>query len=250
MSKCREIGRWIEENIEQPVERFFQRAEQVCEDVGRWVREEVLEPVETWVNQQEQRCREEKCVWICFCCNKLFCWLVTILVKVIEWIIRVVFVWLVETICKIIVTIIRVIVMLIITILKWVVIAIVCIFEALCQALIVFAALAILFALLALASIPIPLLAATSLPLVVPALVSAAIALGLIRLLCEVSWCRFWGIVGWAFMWATLLTGAMALFYLSIGTGLFMAIYGGTVAAIIIALERIGCSLPKLIAWP
>lgn len=250
MSKCQEIGHWIEENIERPVEEFFVQAYEKCEEVGRWVEQTIVEPIERWVEQQEQRCREEKCFWLCLCCNKLFCWLVTFLVKVIAWVTRIVFVWLVEVICKIIVTIIRVIVMLIITITKWVVVAIVCIFEALCKAMIVFAAFAILTALLCLAASAVPLLAPAAIPLIAPALVAALAALALIRLLCEVSTCRFYGIIAWAFMWATLLTGAMALLQFSIGAGLFMALYGGIVAAIAIALERIPCTLPKLFSWP
>lgn len=250
MSRCQEIGRWIKDTIEEPVERFFEQAYQACEDVRRWVEQEIRRPIESWRQQEEERCRKEECFWLCLCCNKWICTIVTVLVSVIEWVIEVVGEWLVETICKIIVTIIRFIVMIIIEVVKWVVITVVCIFEALCRALIVLAALAILLALLCLAAIPIALLAPALLPLAAPALVTAVIALGVIRLLCEVNRCRFYGIVGWAFMWATLLSGAMALFYLSIGTGLFMALYGGTVAAISIVLERIGCKLPRLFSWP
>jgi hypothetical protein len=250
MTRCQEIGRWIQETIEKPVERFFEDAYQACEDVRRWVRQEVRRPIETWRRREEERCRKEECVWLCLCCNKWLCTLVTVLVRVIEWVIEVVFEWLTETICRIIVTIIRFVVMVIIQILKWVVITMVCIFEALCRALIVLAALAILLALLCLAGLPIAVLAPALLPLAAPALVTAVSAMGLIWLLCEVSRCRFFRIIGWAFMWATLLAGAMALFYLSIGTGLFMALCGGTTAAISIALERINCTLPRLFSWP
>ena len=114
----------------------------------------------------------------------------------------------------------------------------------------VFAALTILLALLCVAAVPIPLLAPALLPLAAPAFVTAVISLGLIVLVCEANRCRFYGIVGWAFMWATMLAGAMALVYLSIGTGLFMALYGGTVAAMSIALERTNCRLPPLASWP
>ena len=151
---------------------------------------------------------------------------------------------------KIVVTIIKTIVMILIEILKWIVIAVVCIFEALCKALILLAALALLVLLLAIASLPIAALAPTAAPLIPVALVAAAAALVLIKLLCEVSWCRLVGIVGWALKWAVLLSAALAIAFLSIGTGLAMAIYGGIVAALMIALESGTCRLPPMRAWP
>ena len=97
---------------------------------------------------------------------------------------------------------------------------------------------------------PIPLLAPLAAPLIPAALITALAALALIKLLCEVSWCRLIGIVGWAFKWAVALSAALALAYLSMGTGLAMAVYGGIVAAIMIALEAGTCRLPPMRAWP
>jgi len=37
MKICQEIGRWITENVEQPLEQFFTRAYEVCSEVRRWV---------------------------------------------------------------------------------------------------------------------------------------------------------------------------------------------------------------------
>lgn len=250
MSTCLELGRWIKDTIEEPVERFFEHCLRACTDARRWVEQEIRRPIETWRQREEEHCRKEECYWMCLCCNKWICTIVTVLTRVIEWVVEIVGEWLVETICKIIVTIIRFVVMVLIEIVKWVVITIVCIVEALCRALIVLAVLAIMLVLLALAALPIPLLAPTLLPLAAPAIVTALMALGMIWLVCEVGRCRFYGIVCWTFMWATLLSGAMALFFLSIGTGLFMAIYGGVVAAICIAIERAGCTLPRLFSWP
>lgn len=59
MKNCKEIGRWVEENIEKPVERFFEDALEVCSEVRRWVEREIRRPIEIWRQQQEQRCKEQ-----------------------------------------------------------------------------------------------------------------------------------------------------------------------------------------------
>ncbi len=250
MTICTEIGRWIEENIEEPLERFFEAWLELCEEIRRWVEEEIRRPIEVWREQQERRCREEKCYWLCLCCNKLICWFITTLVKVIEWVIEIVGEWLVETICKLVAIIIRVIVMVIVTILKWIVIAIICILEALCAAIMWAAALAILFALVSIAAIPIPVLMLMTWPVALAAIAAAITALLVARFLCQTGWCKVIRYIGWAFKWATILSALMALVFVAIGTGMFMAIYGGIVAAIMIALEPTGCKLPGLFERP
>lgn len=250
MKWCREIGHWIEENVVTPVERFFERAEEVCEEVGRWVEQEVLTPVERWREQQEQRCREEKCVWACLCCNKLFCWFVTVLVSFIEWVIKIVLVWLVETICKIVITVIRFIVMIIIQVLKWVVLFVICLLEGFCAIMILIGALALLAMLIAIAVQPIPVLAPTALPLIAPAAAIAITALLLARFLCERSSCRVYGAVGWALKWAIVVGVILAITWVSPLTALIAAIYGGLTAALIILIEPIPCTLPDLRSLP
>ena len=97
---------------------------------------------------------------------------------------------------------------------------------------------------------PILVLAPVTLPLLGPALVAAVAAMSLIKLMCEVSWCRWIGIIGWALMWATLGAGLMALWFAAIGAGLAMALYGGMVSALMLALESGSCRLPRMRAWP
>lgn len=59
----------------------------VCREVDRWITENVERPVENWVERTERRCRERPCNWWCLCCNKWFCWLVTVLVRVVTWVV-------------------------------------------------------------------------------------------------------------------------------------------------------------------
>ena len=70
-----------------------------CKEQQVKVEEEVLQPVDKWVNQQEQRCREEECKWWMLCLNKLFCWLVWVLVKITEWVLIVVIRWVYRIVC-------------------------------------------------------------------------------------------------------------------------------------------------------
>lgn len=73
-----------------------------CHNVQDWVEENVEQPVEQWVSRTEQRCREQSCNWWCLCCNKWFCWLVTILVKVIVLVIVTIGKWVTRVVCEVI----------------------------------------------------------------------------------------------------------------------------------------------------
>ncbi len=56
----------------------------VCRNVDEWIQERVERPIEDWENRQERRCRNEPCNWWTLCLNRVFCWLVWVLVKVIR----------------------------------------------------------------------------------------------------------------------------------------------------------------------
>jgi hypothetical protein len=86
---------------EAPVGRTYR-------EVETWIETHVEQPIETWENQQEQRCRDEPCNWRMLCLNKVFCWLVWVLVKVV----RIVLV----TITKLVVTVVCTVVNLILDI--------------------------------------------------------------------------------------------------------------------------------------
>jgi hypothetical protein len=75
---------------------------QVCHEVQDWVEENIEQPVETWENQQQQRCEEEDCNWWTLCLNKLFCWLVWVLVKVVVWVVVTVGKWVARLVCEVV----------------------------------------------------------------------------------------------------------------------------------------------------
>jgi len=128
MSACTTIRRWITENVRQPVERWVSRAEESCTEARRWVEREVRRPIERRRTRTERRCKKRKCKWWCACCNKWFCWLETIVERIIEWVVEVVGEWLVETICKIVVKLVKIVVEVIVTIGRFVVVGVVCLF--------------------------------------------------------------------------------------------------------------------------
>jgi len=74
----------------------------VCREVQEWIEEQIEQPVESWLNQQEQRCREQECNWWCLCCNKWFCWLVWVVVRVVTWVLVTVGKWVGRLVCEIV----------------------------------------------------------------------------------------------------------------------------------------------------
>jgi len=55
---------------------------QMCTEFYDWV--------ESWVEQKIQKCKQKKCKKWCLCCNKWLCWIEIALVKVGQWVARVV----------------------------------------------------------------------------------------------------------------------------------------------------------------
>lgn len=125
---CREVSTWITENVLVPVERFITEAREACENVRKWVEEQVQQPVESWVSRTEQRCREQDCNWWCACCNKWFCWLVTIVVRVVTWVLVTVGKWVTYLACKIVVTVLGVVIDLVLKVITRLVTFFVCLF--------------------------------------------------------------------------------------------------------------------------
>lgn len=74
----------------------------VCAETQEWVEEQIEQPIEEWENQQERRCREQDCNWWCLCCNKWFCWLVWVLVKIIRWVLVTVGKWVARVVCEVV----------------------------------------------------------------------------------------------------------------------------------------------------
>lgn len=132
---CREVSTWITENVLIPVEKFITEAREVCSNIGQWVKENVWQPIEEWISREERRCREEDCNWWCACCNKWFCWIVTIVVKVIVWTLITVTKWVVTLVCQIITIVIGIIVEFVLKVIHRLVTFIVCLFTDPLQAL-------------------------------------------------------------------------------------------------------------------
>ena len=55
---------------------------QMCTEFYDWV--------ESYVEERIQKCKQKKCKWWCACCNKWFCWIEIALVKVGQWVGRIV----------------------------------------------------------------------------------------------------------------------------------------------------------------
>lgn len=125
---CRQVSTWITENILMPVERFLTEAKEACEEVKRWVEEQVQQPVENWISRTEQQCREQACNWWCVCCNKWLCWLVTVVVRVVTWVVITVGKWVTSLVCKIVVTVVGIVVELVLKVVTRLVTFFVCLF--------------------------------------------------------------------------------------------------------------------------
>jgi hypothetical protein len=128
MSACTEVRKWVSEKVRKPVEKFISQAEEKCSEARRWVEREVRRPIERQRTSVERRCKRRKCKRWCLCCNKWFCWLYTIIVRFIEWIVQVVGEWLVELVCKIVVKLIKIIVEVVVTVMRLVVVGFTCLF--------------------------------------------------------------------------------------------------------------------------
>lgn len=250
MSLCTEVGRWIDEYIEKPVEQFLETTKQQCTEVRRWVEREVRRPIETWRQQQEQQCREQECIWWCLCCNKWICTLVTIFVKVIEWVIEIIGEWLIETVCHLIVEIIRVIVMVIVKVTRWVVETVVCIFEKFCAYLYFLAGVALIGVLVAgvlsAAAVPLP----GGLAIVVASAIAVIGALLIALVVCEFSLCRLLGVIFWALKWAIVIGMVISVSLFNAACGFVVVLYGGVSATLLWTLQRRGCSIPRMLGWP
>jgi hypothetical protein len=74
----------------------------VCSEVQEWVEENIEQPVEDFVGQWAQVCEEQECNWWCLCCNKWFCWLAWVVVRVVTWVIVTVGKWVTRIVCEIV----------------------------------------------------------------------------------------------------------------------------------------------------
>lgn len=125
---CREVSKWITENVLVPVTRFITEAKRACENVKKRIEEKVRKPVEDWVSTQERKCKRQKCKWWCACCNKWFCWMVTVIVRVVTWVVVTVIKWVTHLVCKIVTVVVGTIVELVLKVIARLVTFVVCLF--------------------------------------------------------------------------------------------------------------------------
>jgi hypothetical protein len=245
---CQEIGQWITDNVEKPLQEWFARARQQCTEARRWLEERRRE-IEDWRRTQEARCREQPCQWLCLCCNKWFCWIVDILLRILTIFIQVIE-HVIEAICTLIVTVIWLTLSILVQVIKWIVLSVVCLLQALCPILVLIGAVALLAALLGIVALSVPALAPAAIPVIPTAIVIAALALATARLLCEMSRCRIPGAIGWALKWAIVIGAVITLVFLSPPSALVVVVYGGLVAALAVLLEKVPCTLPSMLGLP
>jgi hypothetical protein len=70
----------------------------ICKDVQEWIEEQVWKPVDDWIERTEEKC-EEYDWW-----NPIgwFCWLVTIIVKIVRWILAPIFTLVLRLVCEVV----------------------------------------------------------------------------------------------------------------------------------------------------
>ncbi len=74
---------------------------QICEEIHEWIEEEIEKPVDEWIEKEVRKCKRKKCRKWCLCCNKWFCWIETVVVRVVKWIVITVGKWVTRTVCEI-----------------------------------------------------------------------------------------------------------------------------------------------------
>jgi len=72
-----------------------------CRNSQEWVEETIEKPVEEWENQQQEQCESTSCNWWTLCLNKLFCWFVWVLVKVVRIVLVTVSKWVSRVLCEV-----------------------------------------------------------------------------------------------------------------------------------------------------
>ncbi len=74
----------------------------ICREIQEWVETQIEQPIEAWENQQQQHCEDEPCNWWMLCLNKLVCWLVWVLVKVVRFVLVTVGKWVARVVCEVV----------------------------------------------------------------------------------------------------------------------------------------------------
>lgn len=73
-----------------------------CKEYKKKIEEKIEKPMDEWVEKTVKKCKKKKCKWWCGCCNKWFCWLETIVVKVVRWVVVTVIKWVTYVVCEVV----------------------------------------------------------------------------------------------------------------------------------------------------
>ena len=73
---------------------------EICREIQERIEERVEQPLEEWVEREEERCRRRRCRWWCACCNKWFCWIVTVVVRVVVTVVVTIVKWVTRVVCE------------------------------------------------------------------------------------------------------------------------------------------------------
>lgn len=122
MGACQEVRKWMTSSVLMPVEHFITEAREFCEEIGQWVEENVTRPVERFFSRVEEFCHDLPWPF------SWFCEAVTVVFKVIEWVIETVVKWVVTIVCQVVTIVIGIIVEFVLRVIAWVISFVVCIF--------------------------------------------------------------------------------------------------------------------------
>ncbi|MDP1837356.1 MAG: hypothetical protein Q8N31_20025 [Reyranella sp.] len=123
MSACQEVRTWITSTILVPVERLITESREFCQEIGQWVEEEITRPVERWIEKVEKVCRDLPwpLSWLCD--------LVTVVVKIVEWVVETVLKWVVTIVCQVVAFVVGIVVEFVLKVVGWLVSFVVCLFS-------------------------------------------------------------------------------------------------------------------------
>ena len=122
MAACQDVRKWMTKNVLMPVTQFITEARETCNNVQQWIEEQVQQPVDQWISQQEERCRNWPWPlnWLCEA--------VTVLVKIVVWVVVTVGRWVVTIVCQVVTIVIGIVITFVLQVVSLLVTFVVCIF--------------------------------------------------------------------------------------------------------------------------
>jgi hypothetical protein len=112
-------------NILAPVTEFITETREKCEEFKQYFEEKITKPVEKWIEKQEERCK--KLPW--WNPIRWFCEIVSIVVKVVEWVVETVVKWVITIVCQLVTWVVGIIVKFVMRVVAWLVTFVVCLFS-------------------------------------------------------------------------------------------------------------------------